>query len=88
MMTAMAKTYPFPRTPRRMKTARCFTGRSSGQGELLLIPMSAGIINASEAGRIGNSSEGQSHYRMVYKGDMAYNTKMSKVQAAILLIAE
>ncbi len=49
------------------------TERSSN-GEMLSVTMRNGVIKASENGKVDNSSEDKSHYKVVKVNDIPYNT--------------
>ncbi|EAF5967160.1 restriction endonuclease subunit S [Listeria monocytogenes] len=53
-----------------------FTERSekSSKGELISVTISSGVIKASELERKDNSSSDKSNYKVVKKGDIAYNS--------------
>lgn len=46
----------------------------SAEGELISVTMSKGVVKASELDRIDNSSNDKSNYKIVKKGDIAYNS--------------
>lgn len=54
----------------------CFVERieRSADGELLSVTINSGIVLASETGRTDNSSNDKSNYKVVKKGDLAYNS--------------
>lgn len=54
----------------------CFIERieRSADGELLSVTINSGIVLASETGRTDNSSNDKSNYKVVKKGDLAYNS--------------
>ncbi|MBC1567974.1 restriction endonuclease subunit S [Listeria sp. FSL L7-1425] len=58
------------------KLGEVFTERSekSNKGELISVTISSGVIKASELERKDNSSSDKSNYKVVKKGDIAYNS--------------
>ena len=58
------------------KLGDCFTERSerSAKGELISVTINAGVVKASSLERKDNSSEDKSSYKVVCKGDIAYNS--------------
>ena len=47
---------------------------SNINAEMLSVTMNQGVIKASQNGRHDNSNEDKSHYKLVKKGDIAYNS--------------
>lgn len=60
----------------RKKLGECFTERPerSTNGELLSVTQSSGIKRFSEIGRHDNSNIGSGNYKVVKRGDIAYNS--------------
>ena len=58
------------------KLGNCFKERTerSSEGELIAVTINSGVVKASELNRHNNSSEDKSHYKVVKKMDIAYNT--------------
>jgi type I restriction enzyme S subunit len=46
----------------------------SAEGELLSVTMHEGVVRFSDLDRKDNSSENKSNYKVVHKGDVAYNS--------------
>lgn len=54
----------------------CFTERDerSAEGELISVTINQGVVRAKDLDRIDSSSNDKSNYKVVSKGDLAYNT--------------
>ena len=58
------------------KLVNCFKERTErcAEGELIAVTINSGVVKASDLNRNNNSSEDKSHYKVVKKNDIAYNT--------------
>ena len=56
--------------------SECFDERNerSGDGELIAVTIGSGVVKASDLKRKDNSSADKSKYKVIKKGDLAYNT--------------
>lgn len=58
------------------KLGECFKERQdrSAEGELISVTINSGVVRAADTGRRDSSSADKSHYKVVKKGDFAYNS--------------
>lgn len=56
--------------------SECFSERDerSANGELISVTINQGVVRAKDLDRLDSSSNDKSNYKVVYKGDLAYNT--------------